>query len=140
MNTNSARTLVLALAAVILVLCDRPLAIAQDKPAAVTGAVFVSRPFAMSGALVTIDVHANGKKVGSIGNDQCIKVSLPPGRHRIVGRYPVTMGWPFEPTIVPVDITVSAGSVTYVLVIPTTAYPSYHATVRAAVVKAGRRC
>jgi hypothetical protein len=141
MNTHSTRTLVLAFAAVILVFCNRPpLAIAQDKPATVTGAVFVSRPSALSGAFATMDVHVNGKKVGSIGNDQCIRVSLPPGRHRIVGRFALTMGWPFEPTIVPADITVGANSVTYVLITPTTSYPSYHATVRAAVVKAGRRC
>jgi hypothetical protein len=141
MNTRSARTLVLAFAAVILVLCNRlPLAIAQDKPTTVTGAVFVSRPSAMAGALATMDVHVNGKKVGSIGNDQWIKVSLPSGRHRIVWRFALTLGGLFEPTIVPVDITVGANSVTYVLITPTSSYPSYHVTVRAAVVKAGRRC
>ena len=141
MNTRSARTLVLAFAAVILVLCNRlPLAIAQDKPTTVTGAVFVSRPSAMTGAFATMNVHVNGSNVGSIDNDKCMRISLPPGRHRIVGRFALTMGWPFEPTIVPVDITVGAGSVTYVLITPTTSYPSYHATVRAEVVKAGRRC
>jgi hypothetical protein len=139
MNMHAARTLVLALTTAILV-CHRPVAVAQDKPTAVTGAVFISRPFAMSSALVPMNVHVNDRKVGSIGNDQCIKVSLPPGRHRIAGRFALTMGGPFEPTIVPVDITVGANSVTYVLITPTSSLPSYHVTVRAAVVKAGRRC
>jgi hypothetical protein len=118
-----------------------PLAIAQDKPVTPTGTVFVSRPSALTGAFASMDVHVNGRKVGSIDNDKCIRISLPPGRHRIVGRFALTMGWPFEPTIVPVDITVGAGSTTYVLITPTTSYPSYHSTVQAAVVKAGgRRC
>jgi hypothetical protein len=86
-----------------------------------------------------MDVHVNGKKVGSIGNGQCIRVSLPPGRHRILGRFPVTLPL-FEPTIVPVDITVGADSVTYVLITPITSLPSYHVTAHAQVVKAGRRC
>jgi hypothetical protein len=140
MNTHSTRTLVLAFAAMMmLVLCDSPpLAMAQDKP--LVGTLFVSRPSAMSSALVSMDVHVDNKKVGSIANGECIRVSVPLGRHRILGRFPVTLGPLFEPTIVPVDIAVSADSATYVVITPTSSYPGYHVTVRAEVVKAGRRC
>ena len=141
MIAAAARRNLLAFTTMAFLVGDSPrLAIAQDKPATATGSVFVSRPSAMTGAFATMNVHVNGSKVGSIDNDKCMRISLPPGRHRIVGRFALTMGWPFEPTIVPVDITVGAGSVTYVLITPTTSYPSYHATVRAEVVKAGRRC
>ena len=141
MNTDSKRALALALAAVMLVLCDHPpSALAQAKAAAGTGTVYVSRPSAWAASALRIHVLVNGKAVGSIGDGQCLKVTLPTGRHKVHGHVPSLLGKPFDSNTDSVQVNVTSDSATFVSITPTAIFPSQYIIYPATVSSKGRRC
>src|SRR5262249_834573 len=58
---------------------------AQTTSSSNTGTVYVSRPSQFAGAGLSVTVSVNGKSVGSIGNGECMKLTLAAGRHTISG-------------------------------------------------------
>jgi hypothetical protein len=141
MNTDSKRTLVFAFAAAMLVLCDRPpSALAQAKAAAGTGTVYVSRPSQWVASLLSIDVYVNGKKVGSISDGKCMKVTLPAGRHRIQGYDALWTGQLWGSETGSVGVNVGVESVSFVSITPTMIYPGQYIIYPATVSSKGRSC
>jgi hypothetical protein len=141
MNTRSTRTLVLAFAAVVLVLYSRPTsALAQAKAAASTGTVYVSRPSVWAASALRIHVLVNGKAVGSIGDGQCLKVTLPTGRHKVHGHVPSLLGQLFDTNTESVQVNVTSASATFVSITPTVMFPGQYIVYPAAVSSKGRSC
>jgi hypothetical protein len=141
MNTRSTRILSLAFAALILVLGNRPpSALAQVKAAAGTGTVYVSRPSAWAASALRINVLVNGKAVGSIGDGQCLKVTLPTGRHKVHGHVPSLLGQLFDTDTNSVQVNVTSDLPTFVSINPRVIFPSQNIVYPATVSSKGRSC
>lgn len=141
MNTRSTRTLVLAIAAVVSMLCEHPpSALAQAKAAPGTGTVYVSRPSVWAASALRIHVLVNGKAVGSIGDGQCLKVTLPTGRHKVHGHVPSLLGQLFDSSTDSVQVNVRSDSATFVSINPTVIFPSQYIVYPATVSSKGRSC
>jgi hypothetical protein len=110
---------------------------AQGRAGPNGGTVYVNRPSQIAGVAMWMNVNVDGKTVGSIGNDQCIKLVLPAGRYTIGGSDRL---WPFSFSNNVVGVDVRAGSSTYVLITPTLMMPGMYFNFPATVSATGRRC
>jgi len=116
----------------------QPAAGAQTTSSANTGMVYVSRPSQLAGAGLSVNVSVNGKSVGSIGNGECMKLTLAAGRHTISGSN--MWGGIFTGGgALPVRIEVRPGASTHVLITPTVG-AGFNFTFPATVTATGRRC
>jgi hypothetical protein len=103
------------------------------------GTVYVSRPSQLAGAGLSIDVRVNGKSVGAIGNGECIRLKLPPGRHVVGGGS--SWGAPFSADggAHPAHVHVGRGTTTNVVITPTP-LPGFSFIFPATITAGGRRC
>jgi hypothetical protein len=108
------------------------------KAGANTGNVYVSRPSQFVGSGMAMNVYVDGTQAGSISNGQCIRLTLPAGRHAIKGRD----AWPqlLDSGHGTVQVDVRPGSSSYVVITPTMMLPGQYLTYPASVVPSGQRC
>jgi hypothetical protein len=111
----------------------------QGASGANSGTVYVSRPSQLAGSGLAVDVHVDGKSVGSINNGGCMKVKLPAGRHTISGGS--TWGAPFSPSggAQPVEVNVGKGTSASVVITPI-AGPGFNFIFPTTVTATGSRC
>jgi hypothetical protein len=141
MNAGSARALLLAFAAVVLALCEHPSsAWAQAKATSGTGTVYVSRPSVWAASALRIRILVNGKAVGSIGDGQCLKVTLPAGGHKVHGEVVSVLGPVFDSNTDSVQVTVASGSAMFVSITPTAIFPTQHIIYPVKAASKGRSC
>lgn len=103
-----------------------------------TSTVYVSRPSQFAGSGMSMNVKVNGNAVGSIGNGQCIKLTLPAGRYTISG----TDMWSefVKSDRGGAQVDVRPGSSAYVLITPTMHMPGQYFTFPANIMANGRPC
>jgi hypothetical protein len=111
---------------------------AFGKAGANTGTVYVSRPSQLAAVGMAMNVYVDGAQVGSISNGQCIRLTLPAGRHAIKGRD----AWPtlFDSGHGTVHVDVRPGSASYVVITPTMMMPGQYLIYPASIVPSGQRC
>jgi hypothetical protein len=111
---------------------------AFGKAGANTGTVYVSRPSQFVGSGMAMNVYVDGAQAGSISNGQCIRLTLPAGRHAVKGRD----AWPtlFDSGHGTVHVDVRPGSASYVMITPTMMLPGQYFTYPASIMPSGQRC
>ena len=112
---------------------------AQGSSTSNTGTIYVRRPSQFAGIGLSVDVHIDGRSVGSISNGGCMRLRLPAGRHTVSGGNMwgglFSGGGRRE-----ARFTVSPGGSIYVLITPTMLLPSSNFIFPATVMATGRRC
>lgn len=112
---------------------------AQSSPKSDPATIYIYRPDQFAGIGLSVNVHVDGKSVGSINNAGCLRVRVAAGQHTVSGGNMwggIFSGGGHRE----VRVNAGPGTSTHVLITPSMSMPSYSFTFPATITPTGPRC